>query len=353
MNYPEPGKEPRSVIFVSHATEDKAEAGLVLRYLRSEGYPDDRIFFDSDRFSGIRAGSDWERELFEKLEDTACLLIIGTDNWCKSKWCFAEAFMAKNRGRRILPLALDKSILSSSIASVHALRDFDPNASESLHRLRDSLQDMMLLPPSGTALSKGWTTIAIHDPFDAPFNASLKLLELGQKKTRGVLYLVLSIACLFLVVFLVFPYLEELGRVRQLKRSYSECPSFSITRALVERPSERDAMLEVLDGSAQRVKVQIELSKSELGKLSNDPRRELVKRQRGITVSMMFVDPTLWPSGTVPSTGTVIVTGRLNSKSFADGDVQLEIPGASIPLRSVSRISLIDRVVNPGCPIDP
>ena len=182
MNSGKESDDQRSVIFISHSTEDKSNAELVLGYLRSIGYPDERIFFDSDRYSGIESGREWEKYLFEKLETTACLLVVGTRNWCESKWCFAEAFMAKNRHRTILPLALDKSILKSSVSSVHAIRNFDPTSSESLERLKEALISLGLAVPVGRTLSPGWKlTSRDDDPFIEPFQNSLYQIERRQK----------------------------------------------------------------------------------------------------------------------------------------------------------------------------
>lgn len=142
-----------SQIFISHSTKDKAIAVGILDHLRAAGYSDDQLFLDDDEQSGILAGLRWETQLFSSLENCACLVVVATQNWCDSKWCFAEALVAKNLDRKIIPLLVELDAEQNTlIKEFQAIRDFSLTAAK-LHELSTSLERLTLRPDTE---SEGW-----------------------------------------------------------------------------------------------------------------------------------------------------------------------------------------------------
>jgi tetratricopeptide (TPR) repeat protein len=101
-----------AAIFVSHSSRDNPLANEIKTWLQGQGY--ERVFLDFDKHTGLRAGEDWERQLYAELERSHAVVLILTPNWLDSKWCFVEFAQARALGKIIFPLVLaplgDKSI---------------------------------------------------------------------------------------------------------------------------------------------------------------------------------------------------------------------------------------------------
>src|SRR5271157_3834049 len=100
-----PGRVPSlSTIFISHSTLDKTIALQVLERLRKQGY--EALFLDSDPEAGIKAGSDWERDLYRNLKLAAAEVVLCSPDSMASRWCFAEIAQAKALGKALFPVVI-------------------------------------------------------------------------------------------------------------------------------------------------------------------------------------------------------------------------------------------------------
>ncbi|APW60749.1 SUMF1/EgtB/PvdO family nonheme iron enzyme [Paludisphaera borealis] len=93
-----------AAIFISHKTEDKAEAQALMEFLKTMRFR--TVFLDSDREQGIQPGEQWERRIAKQLRRSRAVILLLTDSSRKSNWCFAEVFLAKSLGKAIIPLRI-------------------------------------------------------------------------------------------------------------------------------------------------------------------------------------------------------------------------------------------------------
>jgi hypothetical protein len=77
-------------------------ASEVKGWLGGQGF--DNVFLDVDKETGIGAGKDWARELYQEISTSQAVVIIATENWSRSRWCFAEAQQAQALGKVIFPI---------------------------------------------------------------------------------------------------------------------------------------------------------------------------------------------------------------------------------------------------------
>jgi predicted AAA+ superfamily ATPase len=89
-------------VFISHASKDAEEATCLLKWLQKQGF--DGVFLDFDKYAGIPPGADWERTLYRELARAEAVILVFTNNWMASKWCFAEFAQARALGKPIFPL---------------------------------------------------------------------------------------------------------------------------------------------------------------------------------------------------------------------------------------------------------
>jgi TIR domain len=89
-------------VFISHASKDAEEATYLLKWLQKQGF--DGVFLDFDKYAGIPPGADWERTLYRELARAEAVILVFTNNWMASKWCFAEFAQARALGKPIFPL---------------------------------------------------------------------------------------------------------------------------------------------------------------------------------------------------------------------------------------------------------
>jgi hypothetical protein len=91
-------------IFISHSSRDNDDATEIDARLKSAGF--DNRFLDIDKHGGIQPGDDWERRLYHEVERAQAVVLIVTDNWLDSKWCFVEFAQARALGKAIFILIL-------------------------------------------------------------------------------------------------------------------------------------------------------------------------------------------------------------------------------------------------------
>ncbi len=89
-------------VFISHSSQDNEVASDVKSWLREQGF--ENVFLDFDKDTGIGAGKDWARTLYSEVSRCQAAVIIATDNWARSRWCFAEAQQALALGKTVLPV---------------------------------------------------------------------------------------------------------------------------------------------------------------------------------------------------------------------------------------------------------
>ncbi len=96
-----------STLFISYSTIDRAFAERVYDQLMEMGY--ERPFRDDHPESGIPAGTSWESELYRKLRLSRALVVLVSEHWLDSKWCFAELAHAKAMGKDVFPILVGNS----------------------------------------------------------------------------------------------------------------------------------------------------------------------------------------------------------------------------------------------------
>jgi len=115
-----------STIFISHSSADREEAERIKAGLDGQGYKS--VFLDVDRTAGLVAGSEWEKELYRKLDVCSAVIAICSANSIESRWCFAEVTHARAKGKRIFPVRVDAApldLLLSDLQSIDLTSDHD------------------------------------------------------------------------------------------------------------------------------------------------------------------------------------------------------------------------------------
>jgi len=133
-----------SSIFLSHSSQDNELAGDLSRRLKERGYT--ALFLDFDPDSGIKAGRDWERELYRNLKLSGAVIVLCSSSSMASRWCFVEIAQAKALGKAIFPITVlpcrvenilnDRQVIDLTVLGVD----------EACRRLFDSLRAAGLDP---------------------------------------------------------------------------------------------------------------------------------------------------------------------------------------------------------------
>ena len=92
-------------IFISHSSLDAKIADEIKSTLANLGF--ERVFLDFDKETGIGAGENWEKRLYEELARCHAVILALTPNWIASKWCFAELQQARALGKVIFPIVCE------------------------------------------------------------------------------------------------------------------------------------------------------------------------------------------------------------------------------------------------------
>jgi conflict system STAND superfamily ATPase/TIR domain-containing protein len=123
-----------AAIFISHSSRDDTLADEVRALLAKDGY--EQVFLDFNKHTGLQAGENWERRLYEEIDRCHAVVLILTPSWLDSKWCFIEFTQARALGKIIFPLVLsplgDKRV-APEIQGVD-LRDWNAEGQEYLRR---------------------------------------------------------------------------------------------------------------------------------------------------------------------------------------------------------------------------
>lgn len=125
-----------SSIFISHSSIDSDLAARIAAWLEDEGFG--ALFLDFDPRFGIPAGRDWERELYRKISASRAILVLHSENWVESRWCFAELTLARSLGKHIFPLLIDQTPIHRSVSDRQAV-DLGDGETTALRRLSQDL----------------------------------------------------------------------------------------------------------------------------------------------------------------------------------------------------------------------
>ena len=68
-----------AAIFISHSSRDQGLCTDLKTWLAKEGY--EQVFLDFDKHSGLQAGVNWERQLYEEIERCHAVILALTPNW--------------------------------------------------------------------------------------------------------------------------------------------------------------------------------------------------------------------------------------------------------------------------------
>ena len=132
-----------AAIFISHSSRDDSLAGELRAWLAKDGY--EQVFLDFDKQTGLQAGENWERRLYEEILRCHAVILILTPNWLDSKWCFAEFTQARALGKVIFPIVLSplgERRVAPEIQGVD-LRDWNVDGQEYLRlRIRQVTDEM-------------------------------------------------------------------------------------------------------------------------------------------------------------------------------------------------------------------
>ena len=94
-----------SRIFLSHSSENNAEATALRDWLVGHGWDD--LFLDLDSERGLKAGERWQAALKKAAERCELVIFLVSPEWAVSKWCLAEFLLAKNLNKRIFGVIVE------------------------------------------------------------------------------------------------------------------------------------------------------------------------------------------------------------------------------------------------------
>jgi tetratricopeptide (TPR) repeat protein len=94
-----------SRLFLSHSSDNDAEAVAIRDWLASEGW--DEVFLDLDPDRGIVAGERWERSLNEAASRCEAVLFLISRSWLGSRWCMREFGLARKLNKRLFGVLVE------------------------------------------------------------------------------------------------------------------------------------------------------------------------------------------------------------------------------------------------------
>src|ERR1700684_3648762 len=94
-----------SRLFLSHSSDNNAEAVAIRDWLAGEGW--NEVFLDLDPERGIVAGERWERALNEAASRCEAVLFLISRAWLESRWCLKELSLARRLDKRLFGALLE------------------------------------------------------------------------------------------------------------------------------------------------------------------------------------------------------------------------------------------------------
>ena len=131
-------------IFISHSSKDNAWAQRLKAWLEDKQHRS--LFLDFDRETGLKAGDLWEQQLYAKLRQCQSVLALVSRDWLDSRWCFAEAVQAREKGKRLILARIDNADISGLFTDVQHL-DFVCDEADAFARLEVGLAHVFDIQP--------------------------------------------------------------------------------------------------------------------------------------------------------------------------------------------------------------
>jgi tetratricopeptide (TPR) repeat protein len=94
-----------SRLFLSHSSDNNAEAVAIRDWLAGEGW--NEVFLDLDPGRGIVAGERWERALNEAASRCEAVLFLISRSWLGSRWCMREFGLARKLNKRLFGVLVE------------------------------------------------------------------------------------------------------------------------------------------------------------------------------------------------------------------------------------------------------
>ena len=163
------GDDAMASIFLSHSSQDNEVAGDLSRRLKEHGY--DSLFLDFDPDSGIKAGRDWERELYRNLKLAGAVIVLCSPSSMASRWCFVEIAQAKALGKAIFPITISPCRVENILNDRQVIDLTALGVDEACRRLFDGLRAAGLDPGGQFPLG----------PEAAPFSRAELLRRRGRR----------------------------------------------------------------------------------------------------------------------------------------------------------------------------
>jgi cytochrome c-type biogenesis protein CcmH/NrfG len=144
-------------IFVSHSSQDMAEARLLCEQLKGAGYQS--LFLDFDPSHGIEAGAQWDQVILQNLTDCRALVLVCSRNSMASRWCFAETVLARVLGKQVFLFEITNDPVFLELQGVQSVQTWKLGWEEGVRRLLRGLQKAGFDPTNDF----GW------DPAQCPY----------------------------------------------------------------------------------------------------------------------------------------------------------------------------------------
>ena len=124
-----------SLIFISHSSQDRNEAGELRARLQAQGFSSEgSLFLDFDGRDGLRAGQDWEQALYRNIRACRAVIVLCSRASMASRWCFMEITHARALGKHLFPLKIDDCDIDGLLAD-HQVVDLTLDREDGYRRL--------------------------------------------------------------------------------------------------------------------------------------------------------------------------------------------------------------------------
>ena len=133
-----------TAIFISHSSKDNAWSQRLKMWLEDKQHRS--LFLDFDRETGLKAGDLWEQQLYAKLRQCQSVLALVSRDWLGSRWCFAEAVQAREKGKRLILARIDDADISGLFRDAQHL-DFVCDEADAFARLEVGLAHVFDIQP--------------------------------------------------------------------------------------------------------------------------------------------------------------------------------------------------------------
>lgn len=112
-------------------------------WLEAQGHTS--YFLDFDERAGVKAGTNWEQILYQRLRQCQAVIAIVTPNWLNSKWCFAEVVQAREKGKPVFPVKYEPCELDGVLSDLQSI-DLTADPEAGYRRLATGLKERGLDP---------------------------------------------------------------------------------------------------------------------------------------------------------------------------------------------------------------